>query len=106
MRFPRMSGNAWVCTIVGLVLLASGAEQVYHSVRGDTARADEERKKLLQKQLDATSGPQPGQPAPQFALADEKGGKVSLASFRGKPVVVNFYCGCGRCEAMATLEAQ
>ena len=32
-----------------------------------------------------------GQPAPEFTLADQRGGEVSLADYRGKPVVLYFY---------------
>jgi cytochrome c biogenesis protein CcmG/thiol:disulfide interchange protein DsbE len=32
-----------------------------------------------------------GKPAPEFTLVDLDGGEISLASLRGKPVVVNFW---------------
>ncbi|HEX6829301.1 MAG TPA: SCO family protein [Burkholderiales bacterium] len=36
-----------------------------------------------------------GKPMPDFAFADREGRRVQLASFRGKPLVVNFvYSGC------------
>src|SRR5262249_33848300 len=50
---------------------------------------------------DAELGPKPGQPAPAFRLADAKGQQHSLAQYRGQRVVVHFFCGCSRCEAMA-----
>ncbi|HEU0194348.1 MAG TPA: thioredoxin-dependent thiol peroxidase [Gaiellales bacterium] len=34
---------------------------------------------------------EPGQPAPDFSLESDKGGRVSLAGLRGKPVVLYFY---------------
>lgn len=34
---------------------------------------------------------QPGTPAPAFELTDGQGNKVTLAGFRGKPVVLAFY---------------
>jgi peroxiredoxin len=44
-----------------------------------------------------------GRPAPEFALAEpEKGGAVTLASLRGKPLVLNFFCGCSWCEDVAS----
>jgi len=35
--------------------------------------------------------PEPGQPAPEIDLADATGKRVTLSSFRGRPVVVYFY---------------
>ena len=35
--------------------------------------------------------PQTGTPAPTFVLADQNGAKVSLESYRGRPVVLAFY---------------
>ncbi len=34
---------------------------------------------------------EPGQPAPDFTLATDGGGEVSLSALRGKPVVLYFY---------------
>jgi peroxiredoxin Q/BCP len=38
-----------------------------------------------------TDGPEPGEPAPDFEAKDQDGNTVSLASFRGRPVVLYFY---------------
>jgi peroxiredoxin len=44
-----------------------------------------------------------GRPAPEFTLVEpERGGApVSLSSLQGRAVVLNFYCGCAWCEAVA-----
>lgn len=34
---------------------------------------------------------EPGQPAPEFSLESDRGGRVSLSDLRGKPVVLYFY---------------
>lgn len=35
---------------------------------------------------------EPGQAAPDFSLADDRGGAFRLSEHRGKPVVLEFYC--------------
>jgi peroxiredoxin Q/BCP len=41
--------------------------------------------------MDAMTHLQPGMPAPDFTLPDQHGEPVSLASLRGRPVIVYFY---------------
>ena len=33
-----------------------------------------------------------GDPAPDFALSDDRGGRFKLSAVKGKPVVLEFYC--------------
>jgi peroxiredoxin len=48
-----------------------------------------------------------GRPAPEFALAEpEKDGSLTLSSLRGKPTVLNFFCGCAWCEEVAAAWAK
>lgn len=48
-------------------------------------------------------GCQVGQRAPDFnLLAVGEGRSVHLADLQGKPVVVNFYCGCSFCAAVGS----
>jgi thioredoxin-dependent peroxiredoxin len=43
---------------------------------------------------------EPGQPAPDFSLPDDRGGSFRLSAQKGHPVVVEFYCedGSEGCE--------
>jgi peroxiredoxin len=43
-----------------------------------------------------------GRPAPEFTLTEpESGASVALSSLHGHAVVLNFFCGCPWCEAVA-----
>ena len=42
-----------------------------------------------------------GKEAPAFTLPDTGGRPHTLASFRGHPTVLFFFCGCPRCHAVA-----
>jgi peroxiredoxin len=87
-----MSGNAWVCTIITGILLLSGAEQAIRALNPEPEPPPPAPQPV---------GPQLGDYVPRWSLPDERGKTFTSAQFLGKPLVVNFYCGCSRCEVIA-----
>jgi peroxiredoxin len=100
MRFPRMSGNAWVCTIITLILLLSGTEQAIRALSNRPVRDPTPPPSAMDL------GPKLGDELPNFTAPDEGGKQYTLAQFRGKPLIVNFFCGCSRCMGIGRMLAQ
>jgi peroxiredoxin len=48
-----------------------------------------------------SSPPKVGSLAPDFTLSDSNGKTYRLSDLRGKKVLLNFFCGCGKCAELA-----
>ncbi len=102
MRLPRLSANGWLLVGFGLILAALIGEPAYRSITG--IKSAEEVRMEQQEALAAklAAGPRVGDPAPDFTLPTlAKGNKVNLHDFRGRPVLISFYCGCYLCRGVA-----
>lgn len=98
MRFPRLSANAWVCLIAFLVLAATTAEQL---LRPRPPQVEAVSAEVTEPDPDFAGPFKIKDVAPDFTLKDAKGRSYSLSQFRGKRVLLNFFCGCSFCSSVA-----
>lgn len=101
-----MKRNTIVITVVLLILAtfawAGWANYMYRKQTAERALASISKGTLVANPAGGMSqyaSPLKGKPAPAFALEDLSGKKVSLASYKGKAVLVNFWATwCAPCK--------
>ena len=103
MRIPRLSANGWLLVIFAVVLAAMAGEPAYRAITGRKSALELRLEKQAEFAAKYAAGPAVGEVAPPFTLKSMKDGhKVSLSDFRGRRVLVNFFCGCSLCQEFAS----
>jgi peroxiredoxin len=102
MRLPRWSANAWLLLVFGLLLAGLVGEPAYRAITGRKSAQEIQFAKLQEAERKMAMGPAVGDPAPSFTLKSSDGREVRLSDFRGRPVLLSFFCGCYLCRGVAT----
>lgn len=102
MRVPRLSANGWLLVIFGVLLVAMAGEPTYRAMTGRKPASQIRIEELEKEEARLAAGPAVGSPAPACTLKSADGRTVSLSDFKGRPVLLSFYCGCHLCRSVAT----
>jgi peroxiredoxin len=103
MRFPRLSANGWLLAGLCFILAGLVGEPAYIAITGHKSAEQLRQEKMEAEALRLAAGPSVGDTALDFTLKKEANIQqaVSLRDFKGKRVLISFYCGCYLCRGTA-----
>jgi len=105
MRMPRLSANGWLLVIFGVILAGLAGEPAYRAITGRKSAEEMRIEKVEAAVAQAAGGPTLGQVPPPFKLKEivngKEGPEVSLSDYKGRRVLLTFFCGCSVCRGVA-----
>ena len=90
----------WLCGLLALILLITGASVLYNRMSEDSAPSPPVAAMPPEETSETEQDVVAPIAAPDFTAIDSDGNSVALSDFKGKPVIINFWASwCTSCQS-------